>query len=93
VFVANLSTACMEAELKELFQSLAGFAKMRFSPAKGAGCPVAWVDFADASFSTEALNALNGHVLSSGPGPDRSGGGIRIEFAKNKMGERPSDRV
>lgn len=46
------------------------------------GAPVAFVEYQDVRLATHAMNALQGCVLFSS---DR--GGVRIEFAKNKMGE------
>mmetsp|Transcript_16341 Transcript_16341/g.35517 ORF Transcript_16341/g.35517 Transcript_16341/m.35517 type:complete len:294 (-) Transcript_16341:347-1228(-) len=91
VFVANLSPTCTEDELKDLFARTPGFVKMRFSPGKPGGAnvsPVAWVDFTDTHMSSQALNTLQGYTLPSGAGQDRSTG-MRIEFARNKMGDRP----
>lgn len=46
------------------------------------GSPVAFVEFQDVRQAAEAMGRLQGFVLLSS---DR--GGIRIEYAKNKMGE------
>lgn len=46
------------------------------------GTPVAFVEFSDVRFASAALTSLQGFVLVSS---DR--GGIRIEYAKSKMGE------
>jgi hypothetical protein len=46
------------------------------------GSPVAFVEFQDVRQAQEAMTRLQGFVLLSS---DR--GGIRIEYAKNKMGE------
>ncbi|KAH9415450.1 RNA-binding protein with multiple splicing 2 [Dermatophagoides pteronyssinus] len=48
------------------------------------GAPVAFVEFTDIRLATHAMNALQGFILFSSS--DR-GGGIRIEYAKNKMGD------
>jgi len=44
--------------------------------------PVAFVEFQDVRFATEAMNRLQGCILLSS-----ERGGIRIEYARNKMGE------
>ncbi|KAJ8311549.1 hypothetical protein KUTeg_010904 [Tegillarca granosa] len=80
LFVANLGQFSSEQELKDLFSSFQGFSRLRMHN-KG-GSPVAFVEFQDVRQAMEAMNRLQGFVLLSS---DR--GGIRIEFAKNKMGE------
>ncbi|XP_037516375.1 uncharacterized protein LOC119393433 isoform X2 [Rhipicephalus sanguineus] len=80
LFVANLGQFVSEQELKDLFGSFPGFCRLRMHN-KG-GAPVAFVEYQDVRLATHAMNALQGCVLFSS---DR--GGVRIEFAKNKMGE------
>ncbi|KAK7095917.1 hypothetical protein V1264_005271 [Littorina saxatilis] len=80
LFVANLGQFSSEQELKDLFSSFHGFSRLRMHN-KG-GSPVAFVEFQDVRQATEAMGRLQGFVLLSS---DR--GGIRIEYAKNKMGE------
>lgn len=46
------------------------------------GSPVAFVEYQDLRSASEAMNRLHGFVLLSS-----ERGGIRIEYAKNKMGE------
>lgn len=83
LFVANLGQLVSEQELKDLFASFPGFCRLRMHN-KG-GSPVAFVEYQDVRFATQAMNSLQGFVLLSS---DR--GGIRIEYAKNKMGEVPN---
>lgn len=80
LFVANLGQFSSEQELKDLFSSFHGFSRLRMHN-KG-GSPVAFVEFQDVRQATEAMSRLQGFVLLSS---DR--GGIRIEYARNKMGE------
>jgi hypothetical protein len=80
LFVANLGQFVSEQELKDLFGSFPGFCRLRMHN-KG-GAPVAFVEYTDVRLATHAMNALQGYVLFSS---DR--GGMRIEYAKNKMGE------
>ncbi|XP_023226903.1 RNA-binding protein with multiple splicing 2-like isoform X2 [Centruroides sculpturatus] len=80
LFVANLGQFVSEQELKDLFGSFPGFCRLRMHN-KG-GAPVAFVEYQDIRLAMHALNALQGYVLFSS---DR--GGVRIEYAKNKMGE------
>ncbi|XP_021373248.1 protein WHI4-like isoform X3 [Mizuhopecten yessoensis] len=80
LFVANLGQFSSEQELKDLFSSFQGFSRLRMHN-KG-GSPVAFVEFQDVRQALEAKSRLQGFVLLSS---DR--GGIRIEYAKNRMGE------
>ncbi|XP_067653421.1 protein couch potato-like isoform X12 [Haliotis asinina] len=80
LFVANLGQFSSEQELKDLFNSFAGFSRLRMHN-KG-GSPVAFVEYQDVAQASMAMNRLQGFVLLSS---DR--GGLRIEYAKNKMGE------
>lgn len=47
------------------------------------GSPVAFVDFQDTACSTGALNHLQGTIIFSSAGQ-----GMRLEFAKSRMGMR-----
>ncbi|XP_013420785.1 uncharacterized protein LOC106181061 isoform X2 [Lingula anatina] len=80
LFVANLGQFCSEQELKELFQNFHGYCRLRMHN-KG-GSPVAFVEYQDIATATRAMAALQGAVLFSS-----ERGGIRIEYARNKMGE------
>ncbi|XP_041355654.1 uncharacterized protein LOC121373230 isoform X2 [Gigantopelta aegis] len=80
LFVANLGSFCSEQELKDLFTTFKGFSRLRMHN-KG-GSPVAFVEFQDVTQAATVMNRLQGFVLLSS---DR--GGLRIEYAKNKMGE------
>lgn len=82
IFVANLGPTCTEEELIQVFSSFPGFLKLKMQSTYGA--PVAFVDFQDAACSTEALNHLQGTKLYSSP----PGEGMRLEFAKSRMGMR-----
>ncbi|RWS08853.1 protein couch potato-like protein, partial [Dinothrombium tinctorium] len=86
LFVANLGQFVSEQELKDLFGSFPGFCRLRIHN-KG-GTPVAFVEYSDVRFATHAMGALQGYVLFSS---DR--GGMRIEYAKNKMGEVSSQPI
>jgi hypothetical protein len=48
------------------------------------GSPVCFVEFSDVRFATHALTSLSGTML---PSSAEKGSGIRIEYAKNRMGE------
>ncbi|XP_062234287.1 uncharacterized protein LOC133931429 isoform X2 [Phragmites australis] len=85
LFVANLGPTCSEQELIDVFLSCGGFVKLKMQNKPGA--PVAFVDFKDVNSSTEALNRLQGVILYSSPGE-----GIRLEYAKSRMGLRKHDK-
>ncbi|KMT09741.1 hypothetical protein BVRB_6g127240 isoform A [Beta vulgaris subsp. vulgaris] len=82
IFVANLSPKCSEQELIQVFSRYRGFLKLKIQSTYGA--PVAFVDFQDTACSTEALGQLQGTVLFSDP----AGDGMRLEYAKSRMGKR-----
>ncbi|KAL6873714.1 hypothetical protein ACP4OV_013796 [Aristida adscensionis] len=85
LFVANLGRTCSEQELIDVFSSCPGFVKLKMQ--KKIGAPVAFVDYMDVSSSTEALNRLQGVILYSSPGE-----GIRLEYAKSRMGLHKRDK-
>ncbi|KAL4568742.1 hypothetical protein LXL04_024357 [Taraxacum kok-saghyz] len=82
IFVANLGPACTEQELNQVFSRSRGFLKLKMQSTYGT--PVAFVDFEDTACSSEALNHLQGTVLYSSV----SGEGMRLEYAKSRMGMR-----
>ncbi|KAG6383117.1 hypothetical protein SASPL_157136 [Salvia splendens] len=82
LFVANLGPHCTEEELTQLFSRCRGFIKLKMQSTYGA--PVAFVDFQDTASSTEALSHLQGTALYS----STSGEGMRLEYAKSRMGMR-----
>ncbi|GAB4846960.1 hypothetical protein Ancab_025970 [Ancistrocladus abbreviatus] len=82
IFVANLGSTCTEQELTEVFSRCHGFLKLKMQSTYGA--PVAFVDFQDTAGSTEALSRLQGAILHS----SAEGEGIRLEYAKSRMGMR-----
>ncbi|KAI3462738.1 hypothetical protein Pfo_019401 [Paulownia fortunei] len=82
LFVANLGPTCSEEELMQVFSRCRGFLKLKMQSTYGA--PVAFVDFQDTACSTEALSHLQGTILYS----STSGEGMRLEYAKSRMGLR-----
>lgn len=81
LFVANLGPHCKENELIQVFSRCRGFIKLKVQ--SNYGTPVAFVDFEDTACSTEALNQLEGAILYSSAGE-----GMRLEYAKARMGMR-----
>ncbi|KAM3252728.1 U2 small nuclear ribonucleoprotein B'' isoform X1 [Capsicum annuum] len=81
LFVANLGQSCKEQELIQVFSRCRGFLKLKMQSTYGA--PVAFVDFQDTASSTEALSNLQGTILYSSTGE-----GMRLEYAKARMGLR-----
>ncbi|GMI76898.1 hypothetical protein HRI_001359000 [Hibiscus trionum] len=86
LFVANLGSSCTEEELIQVFSRCPGFLKLKMQSTYGA--PVAFVDFQDTACSTGAINSLQGTILYSSP----AGDGMRLEFAKSRMGMRRKRR-
>ncbi|CAJ0930008.1 unnamed protein product, partial [Mesorhabditis belari] len=80
LFVANLSAAVSEEELRSLFKAFSGMVRLRLH-AKG-GSAVAFVEYNDIRAATQAMMHLNGVTV---PSNDR--GGMRIEYARNKMAD------
>ncbi|KHN79111.1 Protein couch potato [Toxocara canis] len=80
LFVANLGQSVNEEELKQIFRSFPGFCRLRMHT-KG-GTSVAFVEYSDIRQATQAMTSLQGFQISSS-----ERGGMRIEYAKNKMGD------
>eukprot|EP00249_Psilotum_nudum_P010895 c22833_g1_i2 orf=175-1059(+) len=85
LFVANLGLTTTEEELTQVMSRLPGFRKLKMQT-KG-GLPVAFVEFQDALCSTHAIAQLQDAIL-----PSSDQGGIRLEYAKAKMGQPGRDR-
>ncbi|ESN96771.1 hypothetical protein HELRODRAFT_189355 [Helobdella robusta] len=79
LFVCNLGCHSTEDELKNVFASMAGFVHLRMY-SKGTESAVAFVDFTNVEYASEACDKLQGTVL-----PSSDNRGIRIEFVKNKL--------
>lgn len=82
LFVANLGQFVSEHELKEIFSSCPGFARLRLLTASTAGSsqgPVAFVEFSSAGEAAAAMGRLQGALLLSSEGP------IHLEYARQKM--------
>lgn len=63
-----------------IFAGMPGFRRLKVLRNKNT-TPVSFVEFIDVVTAMQARQLLNGHILRSS-----EAGGIRIEFAKNKMG-------
>lgn len=81
LFVANLGKGSSEQELRDLFADLPGFRRLKMH-SKGSS-PVCFVEYLDVFTATNAMQTLRGRNLQS----SAEKGGIRIEYAKTKMGE------
>ncbi|KAJ7553619.1 hypothetical protein O6H91_06G105500 [Diphasiastrum complanatum] len=79
LFVANLGKTCSERELLEVFARCPGFRRLKTQLVDR--MPVAFVEFQDMTCSTQALMQLQNMML-----PSSEIGGMRIEYAKSKMG-------
>lgn len=82
LFVANLGPTCTEQELIQVFSRYPGFLKLKMQSTYGS--PVAFVDFQDTASSAGALHHLQGMILYSSV----AGEGMRLEYAKSRMGMR-----
>lgn len=96
LFIGNLGPAAMnspmvvEEELKSMFSYFHGFSRIRMH-SKG-GAPVAFVEFAEIAHAVAAMQSMQGYNLIANVGMNAAqnvggGNGIRIEFAKTRMGE------
>jgi len=81
LFVANLGRNTTEDELKNIFARIPTFRRIKMLRNKNT-TPVAFVEYGEVLYSMHAKTTLSGmHLLTS------ENGGMRIEFARNKMGE------
>ncbi|KAG6536995.1 hypothetical protein ZIOFF_002073 [Zingiber officinale] len=85
LFVSNLGPSCTEKELTQVFSRCPGFLKLKMQNKKSV--PVAFVDFEDVQSSTAGLNHLQGSIMHSS-GRD----GMRLEYAKSRMGLRKREK-
>ncbi|XP_002157969.2 uncharacterized protein LOC100208163 isoform X1 [Hydra vulgaris] len=81
LFVANLGYNTTEDELKNMFGRIPSFRRLKMLRNKGT-TPVSFVEYSDVIGALHAKNIFHGAVLLTS-----ENGGIRIEFARNKMGE------
>ncbi|XP_063716380.1 protein couch potato-like [Symsagittifera roscoffensis] len=81
LFIANLGHGSTEDELSLIFNGFFGFNRLKMYRNNGQ-TPVCFVEFNSSAAAIIAMTALQGHILKSS-----EKGGIRIEFAKNRMGE------
>jgi len=86
LFVANLGKNCTEKELKDLFGTFPGFRRLKMY-SKG-NSPVCFVEYGELGVAMQALLTFQGHVMLSS-----ERGGIRIEYARTKMGSSGSGWV
>ncbi|MCO5553852.1 hypothetical protein L7F22_007378 [Adiantum nelumboides] len=86
LFVANLGSTCTELEVTQAFSRFPGFRKVKMQ-SRG-GLPVAFVEYQDTGCSTQALSQLQNMML-----PSSVQGGIRLEYAKARMGQPGRERL
>ncbi|CAI4223138.1 unnamed protein product [Auanema sp. JU1783] len=80
LFVANLASTVSEDELRTVFKAFPGFTRLRMHSKNGSS--VAFVEYSDLRHASHAMLSLQGFQVSSA---DR--GGLRIEYARNKMAD------
>jgi hypothetical protein len=78
LYIKNLALSTTEADALVLFRSQPGFRKLKLQT-KPSGALMLFVEFADTTFSTQALHTLQNSILN--------GSAVRIEYARHKMGE------
>uniref|UniRef100_A0A914Z569 RRM domain-containing protein n=1 Tax=Panagrolaimus superbus TaxID=310955 RepID=A0A914Z569_9BILA len=81
LFVANLGSNPSEEEIRQLFKKFPGFCRLRLNNKSGSA--VAFIEFNEVRNASMALTHLQGTQLAS----SERGNGIRIEYARTKMGE------
>nr|6DG0_A Chain A, Mec-8 protein [Caenorhabditis elegans]6DG0_B Chain B, Mec-8 protein [Caenorhabditis elegans] len=80
LFVANLSAEVNEDTLRGVFKAFSGFTRLRLHNKNGSA--VAFVEYSDLQKATQAMISLQGFQITAN---DR--GGLRIEYARNKMAD------
>ncbi|XP_065187616.1 U1 small nuclear ribonucleoprotein A-like [Sycon ciliatum] len=80
LFVANLGPGTRDEHLEEAFSRCPGLRRVRLHTGKGT--TVSFVEFVDPPHATLAMSVMRGYKFS----PEHTG--IRIEFARNRMGNR-----
>lgn len=80
LFIANLLPTVNEDELRALFKTFPGFCRLRTHSKPNAS--VAFVEYVDVRQATQAMMALQGIPVTSS-----ERGGLRIEYARNKMAD------
>lgn len=81
LFVANLEPYQTEKELRKLFMLCHGFVRTKMYTKSGP--PVCFVEFLDVESASTAMERFQGFMSQD----SRRGSGLRIEFAKQRMGE------
>uniref|UniRef100_A0A0N4ZG89 RRM domain-containing protein n=1 Tax=Parastrongyloides trichosuri TaxID=131310 RepID=A0A0N4ZG89_PARTI len=95
LFVANLPGNVNEEELKSLFRGFPGFLKLKLNVKNNVNGKsnentipinaVAFIEYGDVRQATQVLHSLQGFKLTNS-----ERGGIRIEYAKTRMGDTSS---
>lgn len=87
LFVANLGRNTSEDELKNIFMRFPTFRRIKILRNKNT-TPVAFVEYGEVLYAMQARNTLSGQLLATS-----ENGGMRIEYARNKMGETGGKRI
>lgn len=82
LFVANFGKTCTEIDIHNIFSRTQGFKKVKLLNKGNAPC--CFVEYQDIFSAAQAMNMLQGYVMS---GVEGVRGGIRIEYARTRMGE------
>lgn len=80
LFVWKLTPHCTEDELLELFQTLRGFERLKYTPASGAKRGQAFVKFATHLDAAAAMRDLTGTPLPSNPTES-----IQLDYAQSEL--------
>eukprot|EP01126_Amoeba_proteus_P020592 TRINITY_DN2093_c0_g2_i12.p1 TRINITY_DN2093_c0_g2~~TRINITY_DN2093_c0_g2_i12.p1 ORF type:complete len:287 (+),score=41.78 TRINITY_DN2093_c0_g2_i12:235-1095(+) len=78
LYVSGIESHISQVDLSRLFGSISRFKRLRLTRKETTS--FAFVEYYDLQASIRAIYTLNGHLLGKTP--------LRIEFARNKMGER-----
>eukprot|EP01126_Amoeba_proteus_P044595 TRINITY_DN4960_c0_g2_i11.p2 TRINITY_DN4960_c0_g2~~TRINITY_DN4960_c0_g2_i11.p2 ORF type:complete len:117 (-),score=14.34 TRINITY_DN4960_c0_g2_i11:176-526(-) len=78
LYISGIEPQFTQADLSRLFSSVSGFKSLRLTPRETGS--FAFVEYTDLNAAIRAIYTLNGHPLGNTP--------LRIEFARNKMGEK-----
>eukprot|EP01080_Neovahlkampfia_damariscottae_P003745 gene3745-6633_t len=82
IFIANLDSSIKEKDILDLCCKIPGYSRMKMLRGENKKDPVCFVEFYDVNYAHSAIRNLTGVILKGMKNP------IRVEFAKNEMGEK-----